>query len=137
MYYFSLFGLRYIKSKCVICNIFMRRYRKFRQGRRILKIFVSSKFFIEGRTDLPREACLWPNCLLRKHIASYYFPGGTRPMILKYTLCKISYWSPYMFYASFESNIRLYKIHASINQPRFFRDMRSFYLKMTGTYRRC
>ena len=35
-----------------------------------------------------------------------------------YTLSKISNWSPYIFYVSFESKIRLYKIHASINQPK-------------------
>ena len=34
------------------------------------------------------------------------------------------------FYASFESKIMLYKIHASIDQPRL---CRSFHLKMTGT----
>ena len=35
------------------------------------------------------------------------------------TLSKISNWSPNIFCACFESKILLYKIHASINQPRF------------------
>ena len=34
------------------------------------------------------------------------------------------------FYASFESKIMLYKMHASIDQPRL---CRSFHLKMTGS----
>ena len=38
------------------------------------------------------------------------------------TLSKLSNWSHYIFYACFESKIRLYKIHASLNQPRFCRD---------------
>ena len=37
------------------------------------------------------------------------------------------------FYASFENNVRLCKIYASINQPRFWQDCISFHLKMTGT----
>ena len=38
------------------------------------------------------------------------------------TLSKISNWSPFIFYASFESKIRLNEIHVLINQPRIYRD---------------
>ena len=38
------------------------------------------------------------------------------------TLSKISNWSPNIFCVSFESKIQLYKIHASINQPRPFQN---------------
>ena len=53
--------------------------------------------------------------------------------LFQHTLRKISNWSPYFFYASFESDIRLYKMHPSINQPRFCQDCRSFQIKMTDT----
>ena len=43
-------------------------------------------------------------------------------LTLVYTLSKISNRSPYIFYASFESKIRLYKMHSSINQPRSCQD---------------
>ena len=51
--------------------------------------------------------------------------GETGPSLLAYcdnTLSKISNWSPYIFCVSFKNKIRLYKIHASINQPRPFRN---------------
>ena len=50
-------------------------------------------------------------------------------IIINNTLSKISNWSPYIFYASFESKSRLNKIHASINKPRLY----VFHLKITGS----
>ena len=39
-----------------------------------------------------------------------------------------------LLYFSFESEIRIYKMHASINQPRVCRDSAGHFIKMTGTY---
>ena len=55
-------------------------------------------------------------------------------MHTSYTLSKISNWSPYIVYASFESKSRLNKIHASINKPRLYLDCRLFHLKIIGTF---
>ena len=55
------------------------------------------------------------------------------------TLSKISNWSPYIFCASFESKIRSYKIHASINQARPFKNTACHFI-LNGWYvlhRRC
>ena len=49
-------------------------------------------------------------------------PVDNPPEDYTHTLSKISNWSPYMFYSSFESKIRLNKIHAFINKPRLYRD---------------
>ena len=46
-----------------------------------------------------------------------------------HTLGKISNWSPYIFCASFESKFRLNKIHASLNQPRLYRDSAGHFIQ--------